>query len=87
MSSSDEVVCPECGGHLLVEIVTKGKKDEVVISIGCEGVEDDEFEVEVSTGLDEDDFSLLKKGDVIKMTGRVVKRRRDHPEADDEGKQ
>ena len=71
---------------MLAELLTKGEKDEVVISIGCQGDEDDEFELEVSTGLDEDDFSLLEEGNVIKMTGRIVKRRRD-PEADDEGEQ
>ncbi len=79
---SDDVLCPECGGHLLAEITTKGKKDEVVISVGCEGDEDDEFEIEISTGLNIDDFNLLKEGQVIKMTGKVVSRESD-PDSED----
>ncbi len=66
--------CPECGEPLFVEVVQDKKTRELKVSIGCAGDASDEFELEISTGLKEEDLDALKKGRRIPMSGALLQR-------------
>ncbi len=83
MSSEWRPRCPECGGELSLFFERDKKTRKVKIQIGCEGDASDEFIIEISTGLSEEDLEGLKKSKPIKMVGRLVERESD-PELEDE---
>jgi len=67
------IECPECG-HSLSTIVERDEATgEIKIKFFCEGPGDDVFELEILTGLKEEDLADLREvGKVVKKEMKVV---------------
>lgn len=78
-----ELLCPECGEPLTVELLTDEKTGELIIDIGCEGDGDDEYQLQIFTGLTNYEISDLDEvGKVIKKEMKLVLKNRT-PEFED----
>jgi hypothetical protein len=67
----------------MAELIEDEKTGQLKVSISCDGTASDEFLLEISTGLYQEDLENLAKGKQLKMTATVVQRESD-PTIEDE---
>jgi len=74
---STRLLCPECGECLYSKLLIDDKTGELVIDIYCEGDSDDEFELQILTGLTENDVDFFDKiGEIITKQMKVILNKR-----------
>jgi len=54
-------LCPECGYALSLTMEIDSKTNEIRVDLFCEGPGDDEYHLQIQTGLNQDDIELFDK--------------------------
>lgn len=74
---STRLLCPECGEFLYSKLLIDDKTGELIIDIYCEGDLDDEFELQIMTGLTEVDIDFFDKiGEITTKPMKVILNKR-----------
>jgi hypothetical protein len=73
-----DLLCPECGTPLSIEVKEDNATGFILISLFCEGPGDDEYRLEINTCMWNEEFSEWEEiGSTQNMSMKLVERKPD----------
>lgn len=73
-----DLLCPECGNPLSVEVKEDGETGFILVNLFCEGSGDDEYRIEINTQMWNDEFSNWDEvGSTHGISMKLVERKPD----------
>ena len=74
----ERLLCPGCGEPLYAEVFIDDKTDKIIVEIYCESDSDDEYQLQIHTGLTNefiDDYD--EEGEVMAKEMKIVLKKRE----------